>query len=70
MCKITIYLDPATYDLAKHAARAQGLSVSRWIADVLREKTDDSWPKAVLDLEGAWPDFPTLEEIRRVDSGF
>ncbi len=23
------------------------------------------WPQKVLDLAGAWPDFPTVEEIRK-----
>jgi hypothetical protein len=31
----------------------------------LRQKTQSAWPKSVLDLEGAWPDFPTLTELRR-----
>ena len=69
MRKITINLDLVTYHLAKRAATAEGLSLSKWIADVLRKKTETSWPKSVLDLEGAWPDFPSLEEIRGIDSG-
>jgi predicted RNase H-like HicB family nuclease len=28
----------------------------------------DGWPKAVLDAAGAFPDFPSLEEIRKGQS--
>ena len=30
-----------------------------------RAKAVTAWPKEVLDLEGAWPDFPEIHELRR-----
>lgn len=65
MPQVTIYLDEDTQKRVKKAARAEGLSLSKWIAASLREKTKSTWPKAFLDLAGAFPDFPTVEELRR-----
>jgi len=65
MGQVTIYLDDDTEKRAKKAARSEGVSLSKWIALALRTKTATAWPKEVLDLEGAWPDFPELNELRR-----
>lgn len=67
MPQVTIYLDEDTEKRAKKAARAEGVSLSKWICDSLRQKTESTWPKAFLDLAGAFPDFPTLEDLRRPD---
>jgi hypothetical protein len=69
MPQVTIYLDEDTQKRVKKAARAEGVSLSKWIAASLREKTESTWPKAFLDLAGAFPDFPTLEELRREGRG-
>jgi hypothetical protein len=65
MPQVTIYLDETTRKRVQKAARSEGVSLSKWIASTLREKTEAKWPRAVLDLEGAWPDFPTLDELRQ-----
>lgn len=65
MPQVTIYLDKDTQKRVKKAARAEGVSLSKWITASLREKTESTWPKAFLELAGAFPDFPTLEELRR-----
>ena len=44
--------------------RETGLSVSRFIANLIREKTATEWPASVMELAGAWADFPELEELR------
>ena len=64
MSQVTIYLDEASEKLAKKAARGEGVSVSKWIAVLIQEKTQKTWPPEVLGMFGAWPDFPSLEEIR------
>lgn len=64
MAQVTIYLDDETESKVKKAAESAGMSVSRWIATVLRDRSDNSWPPEVLALIGAWPDFPSLEELR------
>jgi predicted nicotinamide N-methyase len=65
MGQVTIYLDDETEKRAKKAARSEGVSLSKWIASALHAKTATVWPKEVLDLEGAWPDFPEIHELRR-----
>ena len=61
--QITFYLDEATEAQVRKAAEEAGVSLSRWVAEVLREKLADEWPQSVVDLAGAWKDFPTREEI-------
>jgi len=38
--------------------------VSKWIANLVEERTQSAWPQAILDWAGALPDFPTAEELR------
>lgn len=62
---MTIYLPDAIEKRARTAAKADGKSISRWIADELAHNLDDAWPKAVLDAAGAIPDFPDLKQLRK-----
>jgi hypothetical protein len=64
MAQVTIYLDDAADRRMKAAARKSGVSVSRWVADVIKKQTRTDWPAEVRELAGAWPDFPDLREIR------
>lgn len=64
MGQVTIYLDEETQSLMKRAVRNAGVSQSRWIAQVIREKIHGEWPTDVAALAGAWPDALTAEEIR------
>lgn len=65
MAQVTLYLDSETENRMKEAARAAGVSLSRWLADLIREKTANEWPPAVEALAGAWADIPLAEEIRK-----
>lgn len=64
MAQVTLYLDAETAARMKEAAKSEGLSQSQWLARVVRERLSDAWPESVKALAGAWPDFPSLEEIR------
>jgi len=64
MGQVTLYLDTKTESKMKIAAKAAGVSQSRWVAELIREKTAAEWPESVVRLAGAWPDFPTAEELR------
>lgn len=64
MAQVTLYLDGETEDKMKMAAKAAGVSQSRWVANLIREKTVTEWPAWVADLVGSWSDLPSLEEIR------
>jgi hypothetical protein len=65
MSQITIYLPDEIEEKARKAAKAQGTSVSRWLAEQVTQKLKDTWPQSVLDAAGAIPDFPELAEIRK-----
>jgi hypothetical protein len=66
MGQVTLYLDPETESKMKAAAETAGLSQSRWVADLIREKTATRWPESLAKLAGSWSegDFPSLAEIR------
>jgi hypothetical protein len=65
MAQITIYLPDELEAKARKAAKAEGLSVSRWLASQVKRRLDDSLPLAVIDAAGAFPDFPDLADIRK-----
>ncbi|HEY2295406.1 MAG TPA: CopG family transcriptional regulator [Thermoanaerobaculia bacterium] len=66
MGQVTLYLDNETEEKMKEAAKAAGISHSRWVSDLIRAKTATEWPASIVQLAGAWAedDFPSLEEIR------
>ena len=64
MGQITIYLDAETEKRLAGVIKKGGVSKSRWIAELIREKVATSWPENVVALAGAWSDMPTAEEIR------
>ncbi|PJA31744.1 MAG: CopG family transcriptional regulator [Zetaproteobacteria bacterium CG_4_9_14_3_um_filter_53_7] len=64
MGQVTVYLDDKTEAEMNSAVKASGISKSKWVARVIHEKAGSEWPEAVVQLAGAWPDFPSTEEIR------
>lgn len=65
MAQITILLDPESEAKARDRAKKMNMSLDQWIADLVRKQTASAWPESVKKLAGAWPDFPSIEEIRR-----
>jgi hypothetical protein len=65
MAQVTLYLDAEIEARMKDAAKAAGVSQSRWLADLIRERTANEWPPSMAELAGAWSDMPTAEELRR-----
>lgn len=64
MAQITIYLDKVTASMVKAEVKKARTSQSQWVAEAVRQRVRTEWPDAVRALAGAWPDFPTAEEIR------
>ena len=62
MPQITLYLDDATQALVDEAARANGMSKSRWVAEIIRKYAAEEWSKDCLALAGRFPDFPLRED--------
>ena len=52
MSQITLYLDDATQALVEQAAQANGVSKSRWVADIIRKYAAHEWPQDCLALAG------------------
>ena len=64
MGQVTIYLDDESERRLKSAAESAGMPVSRWVANMVREKTRTAWPESVRQLAGAWQDIPEAEQLR------
>ena len=58
MSQITLYLDETTQALVEQAARAHGVSKSRWVADLIRKHAASEWPPETIALAGQFADFP------------
>lgn len=65
MGQITIYLDTETEKRMLMVVKKSGLSKSKWIAKLVREKTISMWPESVVRIAGAWGDFPEAETLRK-----
>ena len=65
MAQVTIYLDDETAELMRKSAKSAGLSMSAWLAQLVREKTASTWPADVRELAGAWADdeIPMAEQL-------
>ena len=64
MAQVTLYMDDDTMAKMRAAAEAAGLSMSSWLAQLVRERTQSQWPPEVSALAGAWRDLPSAEAIR------
>jgi hypothetical protein len=65
MGQVTIYLDSETEKRMINMVKKSGKSKSKWIADIIKEKTARTWPENIINLAGAWSDLPSAEEIRK-----
>ena len=65
MGQVTIYIDDKTEANMNAAVKASGVSKSKWVARVIREKAGAEWPQAVKESAGTWHDFPLAEDIRQ-----
>lgn len=65
MAQVTLYLDEETKQRVRKAAKAAGVSQSRWLAELVRRGTANEWPAEVRELAGAWPSFPETDDLRR-----
>jgi len=65
MGQVTIYLDNEIENQMKIAAKTNHLSVSKWVAKIIKDEIATEWPQNIVNMAGSWEnDFPSLEEIR------
>jgi predicted transcriptional regulator len=62
MSQITLYLDDETQARVEQAAAANGMSKSRWVAEIIRKYSAHEWPRDCLAAAGQFADFPLLED--------
>lgn len=67
MGQVTIYIDDETEKKMMASVKAENISKSKWISNVIREKVAKEWPAGVRDLAGSWVDFPSVADIRSGD---
>ena len=65
MGQVTIYLDKETEEKMNKIVKKSGLSKSKWIASLIRDKTTGTWPESIVQLAGRWKDLPGADEIRK-----
>jgi hypothetical protein len=65
MGQLTIYIDNDIEKKVNNMVKKSGMSKSKWVAELIREKTANSWPDSVIQLAGAWKDMPKAEDIRK-----
>lgn len=65
MGQVTIYIDPDTEKRLNTIIKMTGMSKSKWIANLIKEKSLQEWPEGIIQMAGTWNDFPTLDEIRQ-----
>jgi hypothetical protein len=65
MGQVTIYLDSETEKKMSNIVKKTGISKSKWISDLIKQKITTTWPENIAKLAGAWTDLPTAEDIRK-----
>lgn len=65
MGQITIYLDDDVEEKMIAAAKMAHLPKSKWVASVISDRVATQWSPGVIALQGAWSDFPSVEDIRQ-----
>ena len=65
MSQVTIYLDSETEKKMSNVIKKTGISKSKWISDLIKQKMTSTWPENIVKLAGAWTDLQTAEDIRK-----
>ena len=65
MGQVTIYLDSETEKKMNNVIKKTGISKSKWISELIKQKITTTWPENIVRLAGAWTDLPTAEDIRK-----
>ena len=64
MGQVTIYLEEEIEQKMVAAAKSAHLSKSKWVSKVIQEKVSSEWPQSIVDMAGAWEEFPDIQDIR------
>lgn len=64
MGQVTIYIDADTEKKLNLIIKKIGISKSKWISNLIKEKTSQEWPEDIINMAGSWTDFPMADELR------
>jgi len=68
MAQVTIYLNNNLEAKIKKISKSLGISMSKYISNLIENNLKNEWNPKVKKLSGAWDDFPDLKEIRNYKS--
>lgn len=63
MPQLSLYLPDELMARLRIRATEASVSLSAFVTELLESELADAWPEAVANLAGAWPDFPTREDL-------
>ncbi len=62
MAQVTIYMDNNLEEKVKRLAKSTGISISKFISNILEQKVKTSWDDSVRELSGSWSDDAAFDE--------
>ena len=62
MAQVTIYMDNNLEENVKKLAKSTGVSISKFISNILEQKVSSSWDDSVRKLSGSWSDDTAFSE--------
>ena len=65
MAQVTIYMDNNLEENVKKLAKSTGVSISKFISNILEQKVSSSWDDDVRKLSGSWSDDTAFSEDLR-----
>ena len=65
MAQVTIYMDNNLEENVKKLAKSTGVSISKFISNILEQKVSSSWDDSVRKLSGSWSDGTAFREDLR-----
>ena len=63
MPQLAIYIDDQLSKKLNKAIKTSGKTRSKWVADLIKAKLEDEWPKGFFELAGSWEGDDGPEEI-------
>lgn len=63
MPQLSLYLPDELLTELRARADEEHTSLSAFVTAVLERELTDTWPPAVTERAGTWPDFPTREDL-------
>ena len=63
MTQLSLYLDPSTMEYLRKEASSQDCSLSKYVANIIKDRSVSAWPKNFFDLYGTIDDESFLAPL-------